>query len=74
MARQSILLLLPSAFSLSIALAMPAVLTAERPVATAAVVKKPAPRTAWGDPDLTGIWTGSTIFVTPGAAGRACRS
>ena len=40
---------------------MPAALTAERPAAKAAAVKKPAPRTAWGDPDLTGIWTGSTI-------------
>ena len=47
--------------SVSIALAMAAALTAEGPVAKAAVVKKPAPRTAWGDPDLTGIWTGSTI-------------
>ena len=61
MARQSILLL-PKALSIfSIALAMAAILTAERPVAKAAVVTKPAPRTAWGDPDLTGIWTGSTI-------------
>jgi hypothetical protein len=64
-ARRSILLLLPNALSVSIALAMPAALTAalivESPVAKAAAAKKPAPRTAWGDPDLTGIWTGSTI-------------
>src|SRR4029079_13512067 len=60
MARQSILVL-SCAVSVSIALAIPAALTAQRPAAKAAVLKKPAPRTAWGDPDLTGIWTGSTI-------------
>ena len=59
-ARQSTLRLL-SALSVSIALAMSAGLTAKQPVAKAAGVKKSAPRTAWGHPDLTGIWTGSTI-------------
>jgi hypothetical protein len=54
------ILSLPGALALSITVAMPA-LTAQRPAADAAAVQKPAPRTPWGDPDLTGIWTGSTI-------------
>jgi hypothetical protein len=59
-ARRSILLSL-GALTFSIALGLPAALPAERSVAKAAVAKKPTPRTPWGDPDLTGIWTGSTI-------------
>jgi len=51
--------LLVSALGLAIAVAKPASLTAGRPDVKAA--GKAAPRTAWGDPDLTGIWTGSTI-------------
>src|SRR6476646_7691991 len=51
--------LLMSALGLSIMLAAPASLTAERSEGRAG--KKAAPRTGWGDPDLTGIWTGSTI-------------
>jgi hypothetical protein len=53
--------LLPGALAISIAVAMPAAFAAERPAAEAAAVKKPAPRTPWGNPDLTGTWTGSTI-------------
>src|SRR5215217_2169837 len=60
-ARQAILLLPALSVSVCIALAVPAALTAAQPAAKAAVVKRLAPRTAWGDPDLTGIWTGSTI-------------
>src|SRR5262245_52342385 len=29
--------------------------------ATAARAATPPPRTSWGTPDLTGVWTGSTI-------------
>jgi hypothetical protein len=55
--------LIPVAGSLAVvaALAIPAAVTADRAAAAAAASKKPAPSTAWGDPDLTGIWTGSTI-------------
>jgi hypothetical protein len=43
------------------ALVMSVTFRAEGPTTKTAAAKKPAARTAWGDPDLTGIWTGSTI-------------
>jgi hypothetical protein len=55
------ILLLAGALTFSVALAIPAALTGEQAAAKAAVVKKSAPRTQWGEPDLSGIWTGSTI-------------
>src|SRR5881628_2150520 len=34
---------------------------AQTPAKKTTAAAKIAPRTPWGDPDLTGIWTGSTI-------------
>ena len=70
--------------AVAVAVVMSAAITAERPVTKATVGKnvgknagknvgkKPAARTAWGDPDLTGIWTGSTItpLERPSELGR----